>query len=102
MHTTDLLQHLSLSKDDIEKHYIDLDNYVSSLMVELENSFECFTLILVSDHGFDFDKGTHSMNGFYSTSTHLNPIPEKITDFYGIILNLVDKHNKRALVVEEE
>lgn len=97
MHTTDLLQHLSLSIDDIEKHYIDLDNYVSRLKLELENSFECFTFILVSDHGFDFDKETHSMNGFYSSSTHLIPIPEKITDFYGIILELVNKCNDQSI-----
>jgi len=94
MHTTDMLQHLLfLHFSDIEKHYIDLDNYVAVLKRKLETSFEDIIFIIISDHGFDFDTETHSMKGFYSSNNHLIPIPEKITDFYGIILDLVNKSN---------
>lgn len=92
MHTTDILQHFSyLHFSEIKKHYIDLDHYISILKRKLETSFEDVIFIIVSDHGFDFDKGTHSMKGFYSSNIHLIPKPEKITDFYGIILDLINE-----------
>ncbi len=90
MHTADILQHCAyLRFFEIELHYIDLNNYVSSLKRKLVDSFGEVIFIIVSDHGFDFDKGTHSINGFYSSNTHLISKPEKITDFYKIILDLV-------------
>ena len=94
MHTTDILQHFSYLRFlEIKKHYLDLDNYVSILKRSLEDSFGEIIFIIVSDHGFDFKIGNHSMMGFYSCNTHLIPKPEKITDFYGIILELVKKSN---------
>ncbi len=94
MHTADMLQHCSFIRfSEIEQHYIDLDNYVPILKNRLEDSFDEVIFIIVSDHGFDFDKGTHSMRGFYSSNTHLIPKPEKITDFYEIILELVKNAN---------
>ncbi len=90
MHTLDMLSHCAfLRGSEIELHYLDLDNYVSLLKRKLEDSFGDVIFIIVSDHGFDFDKGTHSMMGFYSSNTHLISNPEKITDFYKIILDLV-------------
>jgi len=94
MHTADMLQHCSyLRFSEIEKHYVDLDKYVSVLKRRLADSFGEVIFIIISDHGFDFDKGTHSMKGFYSSNTNLIPKPEKITDFYGIILDLINKSN---------
>jgi len=92
MHTTDSLQHLShLNISEIKKHYIDLDNYVSILKRKLEDTFKNIIFIIVSDHGFDFTIVDHSNYAFYSSNTPLIPRPKKITDFYRIILDIVDK-----------
>lgn len=92
MHTTDMLQHVShLRISVIKKHYIDLDSYVSILKRKLEDNFNKVIFIIVSDHGFDFNIGNHSMKGFYSSNVKLIPKPEKITEFYGIILDLVNR-----------
>ena len=94
MHVIDYLQHiLFMRASKIEQYYIDLDDYVSVLKRQVKDSFGEVIFIIVSDHGFDFDKGTHSMMGFYSSNTHLIPRPKKITDFYGIILDFVKKSN---------
>jgi len=66
---------------------------VSVLKRRLKDSFGEIIFIIVSDHGFDFEKGDHSMKGFYSSNIYLIPKPEKITDFYGIILDLVNNSN---------
>lgn len=95
IHATDMLQHLLFTRiSEVEKYYIDLDNYVSFLKRKLEKSFEDFIFIIISDHGFDFNLGTHSKYAFYSSNVNLIPKPENITDFYGIILDIVDKRNK--------
>jgi len=87
MHTADMLQHCAyLRVSEIETHYIDLNNYVSDLKRKLADSFDDVIFIIISDHGFDFELGKHSMMGFYSSNTHLIPKPEKITDFYEIIV----------------
>jgi len=94
MHTTDVLQHFLFNQIyEIEKHYINLDNYLSVLKRKLEYSYGDVIFIIVSDHGFDFEIGNHSRRGFYSSNVNLIPKPEKITDFYGIILDLVNKSN---------
>lgn len=92
IHTIDILQHLLfLHLSEIEQNYIDLDNYVLILKRKLENSFEDVIFIIISDHGFDFDRGIHSNYAFYSSNTNLIPKPEKITDFYEIIFGIVNK-----------
>ena len=96
MHTADVLQHCAyLRVSEIELHYIDLNSYVSSLKRKLADSFGEVIFIIVSDHGFDLDKGTHSMKGFYSSNNHLIPKPEKITDFYGILLKIIQDRSKK-------
>lgn len=95
MHATDMLQHCAyLRFSEIEQHYIGLDNYVMVLKRRLKDSFGEIIFIIVSDHGFDFNIGDHSNYAFYSSNTHLMPKPEKITDFYEIILNYVNKSNE--------
>ena len=96
MHVIDYLQHLLLRVSDIERYYIDLDNYIPILKNKIEESFGEVIFIIVSDHGFDFDKGNHSMMGFYSSNTALNPRPDNIIDFYGIIIELVNKKRTSA------
>jgi len=94
IHTLDMLQHLSyLRFSEIKKQYLDLDNYVSILKNKLEDSFVEITFIIVSDHGFDINIGNHSNYAFYSSNTHLKPKPKRITDFYEIILELIEKNN---------
>ena len=95
MHTLDVLQHLSfLHFSEVKKHYLDLDNYVSILKNNLEDTFGEINFIIVSDHGFDFEIGDHSMMGFYSSNTYLIPKPVEITDFYAIIIDLINERKE--------
>lgn len=94
MHSIDILQHLlSFHITNIQQYYIDIDNYVLFLKKRLEDSFGEIIFIIVSDHGFDFNIGGHSKYAFYSSNTYLIPKPKKITDFYEIISNFVNKYN---------
>jgi len=63
--------------------YADLDNYVSVLKSRVEVSL----FLIISDHGFDLETKNHSMHGFYSSNVPLNPKPQRITDFYDLIVN---------------
>jgi len=56
--------------------------FVGKLQQILQDSM----FIIVSDHGFDLEKGTHSKHGFYSSNKILKRKPTKITDFYRIVL----------------
>ena len=83
MHFPDALQHLLLHRSvQVKKHYYDLDNYVSRLKSRIGDST---LFLIVSDHGFSLEAGTHSKHGFYSSNRPLNPRPTQITDFYEII-----------------
>lgn len=84
MHFPDTLQHLTyLRPDKIKRHYLDLNSYVSILKTKIKKPT---TFVIVSDHGFDLKKGSHTHHGFYSSNVALDPKPEKITDFYKIII----------------
>ena len=73
----DDFQHLFLSRlEDIHRIYSDLNEYVASLAIEDD------WLLIVSDHGWDTQKLTHSQRGFYSSNQPIKPTPEHITDFY--------------------
>lgn len=50
---------------------------------ELKQEFLEDKIIIVSDHGFE--KGDHSLTGFYSCSQVITPKPTNITDFYGMV-----------------
>ena len=65
----------------INQHYFDLDLFVGRLQEKLGDT----QLLIVSDHGFDIEKETHSPYGFYSSSHQLTPIPRNITDLHNII-----------------
>ena len=46
--------------------------------------------IIVSDHGFDLITGMHSTYAFYSTNIPLGPVPQKIIDFYSLLISLAN------------
>lgn len=77
----DLMMHYHLHVPPIKRHYHDLDRYIANL----SRRFRMF--IIVSDHGFSLEAGTHTPYGFYSCNRRLNPTPRKITDFYKIFTN---------------
>lgn len=84
IHFPDALQHWCLfNRSVVHEHYFDLDNYVGFLSIGLEDDV---TFIIISDHGFDWDKSLHSKHGFYSINRPLTPSPTKITDFYDYIV----------------
>ena len=79
MHFPDLLQHFWLSEDSAESLYRSLDGYFRTLRKYADTTW------IISDHGYDFETSRHSEYGFFSSSRPLAPIPQKMTDFYGII-----------------
>mgnify|MGYP005641178489 CR=1 FL=1 len=84
MHFPDEMQHLLFTRPlKIKKFYADLDNYVSILKSRVEASL----FLIISDHGFDLETKNHSMYGFYSSNVPLDPKPQRITDFYDLIVN---------------
>jgi hypothetical protein len=85
MHFPDALQHLLFMRmDELKKNYNDLNLFISELKKNID---EDVIFIIVSDHGFDTTKGTHSNYGCYSSNVPLIPEPNHITDFFDIILN---------------
>jgi len=80
--TLDTLQHiLFLRPKIIQKAYEHMERSFADLKEKLSED----RIIIVSDHGFNFEKGIHSYTGFYSCNHVLKPIPTDISDFYGIV-----------------
>jgi hypothetical protein len=77
----DILQHLILRKDPLFKYYVSLDSFIHSIKKELDN---CFTII-ISDHGFNFEKKEHGLYGFFSSNKDLDEFPKSITDVSKIV-----------------
>lgn len=78
----DYLQHLFYNNSqEIQSLYMDLDRFVKELKKKIDGD-----LLIVSDHGFDFETETHSLKGFYSMNRKINFEPRKITDFYNLLL----------------
>ncbi len=83
----DLLQHhFFMDKEYIEKKYRDINSFVGKIKERME---EDYILIIVSDHGAD-GEGNHSKHGFYSCSKKLDLEKPKITDFYDIIMKILN------------
>lgn len=77
----DDFQHLLFTRPEEIKHvYYDLNDWVGILKQELKNNLLC----IVSDHGFNMDKGIHSLKAFYSFSKEIGYTPKDITDFFNI------------------
>jgi len=88
----DSFQHYAFRRQEIiEEVYEDADSFVASIKEELMTLYPDSYFIIVSDHGFDLITGMHSKHAFYSTNIPLDPVPQKITDFYGILTSLAYK-----------
>lgn len=68
----------------IRQFYHDLDYFVYKLKNELN---EDVLFLIISDHGFNIKKGSHSHHGFYSSNQPITPEPKRITDFFQLILS---------------
>ena len=98
MHTTDLFQHLLYNHiSEIKKIYRDFDHYVAVLKTKVKEKFDQPIFLIISDHGFDFQAGTHSKHAFYSCNIRLMPKPKEITDFFGIIMNELKTTEKNLI-----
>ncbi len=85
IHEPDLIQHYCLTKPRfVKQFYYDLDYSVYELKDRVPTDV---LFLIVSDHGFSFETGTHSHHGFYSSNQPLTPKPTNITHFYHIITN---------------
>jgi len=84
MHFPDILQHIIWEElREVHRLYEDLDVFVSALGEKHEEEL----FIVVSDHGFDFEKGVHSSYGFYSSN---RPIKiSRIEDFCRFLIEVV-------------
>jgi len=69
----------------IKHHYVELDIFAEKLRSVVEPE----KFIIVSDHGFDLRRETHSRYGFFSCNIPLHPKPNKITDFHKIVVNSI-------------
>jgi len=94
IHALDLLQHITFVKGQefLRKYYEGLDLFLSKI-----NQIEKGIIIVVSDHGFNFETGSHSMNGFYSSNEIIRPKPSDITDFYKIVEHFC-KHGGSCMI----
>lgn len=100
MHFPDSLQHFLFTRPSkIEELYLDLDEYVSLLKKRIRSST---LFIIVSDHGFDLETGTHSKHGFYSSSANLERTPRKITDFFQIVTTSINLQRRGRDAKREE
>jgi len=80
--TLDTLSHaLHLRPNIIKNVYRNME---VDFMV-LKKVFVDDMIIIVSDHGFNFETGHHTHTGFYSCNHVLVPRPTNITDFYEIV-----------------
>lgn len=82
----DTIQHLSYHHPEIlQDVYRELDGLVGRLRDQvLHNLYSPFWI--VSDHGFDLHTKTHSKHGFFSSNIPLERTPQRITDFYNLVL----------------
>lgn len=82
LHFPDAVQHLLFTRPRlIKEHYFELDNYVLQLKSVLNN--DSTTFFIVSDHGFNIERGTHSLRGFFSSNnSHEVGHPEHITEVF--------------------
>lgn len=70
----DVVQHFCVDEErDVLPFYRLLNDFVGQL---------ASNVLIISDHGHNFSTGMHSHHGFWSYHNELDPVPEKITDFY--------------------
>ncbi len=90
----DLLGHIYISKKRYKLYiaYRKLDKLVNEVKRMIPN--DTFFLI-VSDHGMTYERGSifgkHSDYAFWSFNMDITQTPREITDFYNIILSLINR-----------
>jgi len=86
MHVMDALQHLALESSQLYNSYARLNNLIGDLSTKLDQD-EC-KLLIVSDHGWDWENLNHSDQGFYSSSFKMKK-PQGIDSFRQLIMKEV-------------
>ena len=84
MHYPDCIQHLEWHnyKEEIIPLYNRLNNFTKKISEDIMHNNR---LVILSDHGFDFNVGTHSKWGSFSTNKPILPQPESIVDFFHLV-----------------
>lgn len=96
IHFPDILQHLAYQrKKVVASHYVALDGFVSNVKALLGADDICF---VVSDHGFDFVKGLHSMYGFLSCSKQ-RVLPKSIIELHHLLKTELGEDSEEKQVV---
>jgi len=82
IHFPDTFHHFShyMTNQAVQDLYVDLDKFAALIRRHVPE------LVIVSDHGFNFDKKVHKQPGFYSSSFPINPEPKRITYFYHMMV----------------
>lgn len=92
----DMIQHrFFMDMEYIRDLYMEVDEILGNTRLNEE-----FLVMTISDHGFDFEEGTHSNYAFYSANKELELEDPHITDFYDIImgkLNLPTSEDKEKM-----
>ena len=83
----DILEHLCFSSrmGIVRNMYFSLNSMVQNIRGVVGN--ECHFFIM-SDHGFNFEKGTHSLQGFFSSNKQLPSCPSSIYELHDLIVEL--------------
>lgn len=86
IHFPDIVHHLAYMREDVMKtHYAALDCFAAEVKKRLDKDA---TFFVVSDHGFDFSKGEHSMYGFLSCNDKTD-LPSSIIELHHKIRSLI-------------
>ena len=83
----DTIQHLCFSSrmHIIRDFYFSLNSMVHNIRRVVEN--DCYFFIM-SDHGFNYEEGTHSLHGFFSSNKKLTSCPQSIYELHDILKKL--------------
>ncbi len=80
----------------LRKYYDDLAELVKHLIDNAAS--RGYTVLIVSDHGFDLERRDHSNYGFWSLNRDIDIGFTKITDFYSYIISEVKAEKKERLM----
>jgi hypothetical protein len=83
----DIVEHLCFSSRMaiVRNVYFSLNSMVKNIRQVVGN--ECYFFIM-SDHGFNFEKGTHSLQGFFSSNKKLPFCPGSIYELHDLLVEL--------------
>jgi adenylosuccinate synthase len=85
----DSIQHICFKEEVyIKRCYLKIEDVVRKIKKKTNKND---LVLIISDHGFDLEKGDHSNHGFYSSNIKLNLNNPKITDFFDIISRFAQK-----------